>query len=252
MNETITTNANAAVTLTPEQLAALPPELAAVMAAMQEQLAATQAALIAAQTRKTRKTSAPVDPWSNSQLLVYGNDHSRVIAALSLLIRAGRKEADITQQDLTRATLALQFVTRGWREGGRCAMAEASIRTAVGQCRLWRELCDTEKLAKNCHRLELDDFEQRIFNFYCQHSFWPGEKEDPNKRFSPTAAALLMATWREKTAENPDWYPPEYSGTVEEQPEDDDPESDNDNGDSDNGDSDNDSPESESNGEGEV
>ena len=229
MSEAINTNVAAA--LTPEQLATLPPELAAVMANMQAQLAATQAALVAAQSRKTaRQPKAPVDPWSNSQLLVYGNDHSRVIAALSLLLRAGRKEADITQQDLTRATLALQFVTKGWRETGRVAMAEASIRTAVGQCRLWRELCDTSKLTENCKRLELDEVEQRIFNFYCKFSFWPGEKEDANKRFSPTAAALLMETWKEKTKEDPDWTPPEYAGTVEEQPiPDDDSDNDNDN-----------------------
>ena len=212
------TNTNAAAALTPEQLATLPPELAAVMANMQAQLAATQAALAAAQTRKTRSPKPPVDPWSNAQLLVYGNDHSRVIAALSLLLRAGRKEAEITQAELTKATLALQFVLQGWRENGRCAMAEASIRTAVGQCRLWRELCDPEKLVKNCHRIQLDEFEQRIFNFYCGYSFWPGEKEDSSKRFSIDAAALLWATWQEKTAENPDWYPPEYAGTVEEQP----------------------------------
>jgi len=222
-NEMENTPANtpAAVTLTPEQLAALPPELAAMMAAMQEQLAATQAALIAAQTRKTRTPKAPVDPWSNSQLLVYGNDHSRVIAALSLLIRNGRKESEITQQELTRATLALQFIMKGWRENGRCAIAEASTRTAVGQCRLWRELINAEKLVENCKRLELDDAEKKIFDFYCKYSFWPGEKDDTVKRFSPTAAALLMATWKEKTKENPDWTPPEYAGTVDEQPADD-------------------------------
>ncbi len=229
-NATNATNATttAAVTLTAEQLATLPPEFAAVMAAMQAQLAATQAALLAAQSRKTaRQPKAPVDSWSNSQLLVYGNDHSRVIAALSLLLRAGRKESEITQSELTRATLALQFVLKGWRDGGRCAMAEASIRTAVGQCRLWRELCDPVKLVENCKRLELDGFEQRIFNFYCGYSFWPGEKEDTNKRFSIDAAALLWATWKKHTAENPDWFPPEYAGTIDETPAD--PESDNDN-----------------------
>ena len=214
------TNTNNAIT--PELMATLPPEIAAMMAAMQAQLAATQAALIDAQTRKTRaRTTAPVDRWSNPQLMVYGNDHSRTIAALSLLLRAGRKESEITSQELTRATLALQFVMKGWRDKGRCAMAEASTRTAVGQARLWRELCDPEKLVKNCHRLELDDFEQRVFDFYCRYSFWPGEKEDSNKRFSPTAAALLMETWKEKTAENPAWFPPEYAGTVEESPADD-------------------------------
>ena len=242
MENTTTTTAAA---LTVEQLAALPPELAALMASMQEQLAATQAALLAAQTRKTRTPKQPVDPWSNSQLMVYGNDHSRVIAALSLLLRAGRSESDITQAELTKATLALQFVLQGWRDGGRCAMAEARIRTAVGQCRLWRELCDTKKLVENCHRLELNEFEQRVFNFYCGYSFWPGEKEDSNKRFSIDAAALLWATWKEKTKENPDWLPPEYFGTVEEQPED------NDNDTEDNASDNGDSPESDT-GEGEV
>ena len=232
-NETTTTATTTA--LTPEQLATLPPELAALMASMQAQLAETQAALIAAQTRKTRAPKAPVDSWSNSQLLVYGNDHSRVIAALSLLLRAGRKESEITSQELTRATLALQFILKGWRTNGKVAMAEASTRTAVGQARLWREIANTEKLVENCKRLQLDEFEQKIFDFYCKYSFWPGEKEDSSKRFSPDAADLLMETWKEKTAENPDWYPPEYSGTVEEQPEEEQPEDDNDNNDNGNG-----------------
>ena len=236
MNETTTT-------LTAEQLAALPPEIAALMASMQAQLAETQAALLAAQTRKTRTPKAPVDPWSNAQLLVYGNDHSRVIAALSLLLRAGRKEADITQAELTRATLALQFVLKGWRETGRCAMAEASTRTAVGQSRLWREICDPAKLIENCKRLQLDAFEQKIFDFYCKYSFWPGEKEDSNKRFSIDAADLLMETWKEKTKQDPAWTPPEYAGTVDETPADNDNDNDNDN---DTG------PESESNGNGEA
>ena len=207
-NETTTNATNA--TITPEQLATL---------GLTQELfnslpAAAKAALIKG-LKPAKAQKAPVDRWSNSQLLVYGNDHSRVIAALSLLLRSGRKEAEITQQELTRATLALQFVLKGWRENGRVAMAEASIRTAVGQCRLWREICDPAKLIENCKRLQLDSFEQKIFNFYCKYSFWPGEKEDPAKRFSPTAAALLMETWKEKTAENPDWTPPEYSGTVE-------------------------------------
>ena len=216
MNETTTTTA-----LNVYQLEAL-----GLTQALYDSLpAATKAALLKS-LKPTRAPKAPVDSWSNSQLLVYGNDHSRVIAALSLLLRAGRKESEITQAELTKATLALQFVTRGWRENGRVAMAEASIRTAVGQCRLWRELCDTKKLVENCKRLELDDFEQRIFAFYCKFSFWPGEKEDTAKRFSQDAAGLLMETWKKHTAENPDWYPPEYAGTIDETPAD--PENDDD------------------------
>lgn len=215
-------------------------EMAALMEQMQqmrEMLAQVQAekaelAEKLASRRTTRAVKPPVDPWCNSQLMVYGNDHSRVIAALSMLIRSGKKESEITQQELTRATLALQFVLKGWRENGRCAMAEASTRTAVGQCRLWRELCDPVKLVENCKRIQLDEFEQKIFDFYCKYSFWPGEKEDSNKRFSIDAANLLMETWKEKTKQDPAWYPPEYSGTVEESPADDNEEDadDNDNG----------------------
>jgi hypothetical protein len=181
--------------------------------------AAAQAALIKG-LKPAKAPKQPIDRWSNAQLMVYGNDHSRVIAALSLLIRSGRKEPEITQQELTKATLALQFVLRGWRENGRCAMAEASTRTAVGQCRLWREIANAEKLVENCKRIQLDEFEQKIFNFYCQHSFWPGEKEDPVKRFSPTAAKILWETWKKHTAENPAWVPPEYAGTIDETPAD--------------------------------
>ena len=214
----------ATATITPEQLTAL-----GLTQAIYDSLPEATRLVLLKGLKPTKKERQPVDPWSNSQLLVYGNDHSRVIAALSLLLRAGRKESEITQAELTKATLALQFIMRGWRENGRVAMAEASIRTAVGQCRLWRELCDTNKLVENCKRLELDAFEQRIFDFYCRFSFWPGEKEDSNKRFSPTAAALLMETWKEKTAENPDWLPPEYTGTVEETPDNNDSDNDNDN-----------------------
>ena len=208
--------AAATATPTPEQLVTL-----GLTAELYNSLPAATKAVLLKGLKPQRAPKAPVDPWSNSQLMVYGNDHSRVIAALSLLLRAGRKESEITQAELTKATLALQFVLKGWKETGRCAMAEASTRTAVGQSRLWREICDTEKLAKNCHRLELDDFEQRVFDFYCRYSFWPGEKEDSNKRFSPTAAALLMETWKEKTAQDPTWYPPEYAGTIDETPADD-------------------------------
>ena len=228
MNDaTTTTNA-----LTAEQLDAMfEPGLAALglTRALYDLLPEAAKAALLKSLKPTRAPKPPVDPWSNSQLLVYGNDHSRVIAALSLLLRAGRKESEITQAELTKATLALQFVLRGWRENGRCAMAEASIRTAVGQCRLWRELCNAEKLVENCKRIVLDEVEQRIFNFYCGYSFWPGEKEDTNKRFSIDAAKLLWEKWQEKTAENPGWTPPEYSGTVEEQPEPDDNDDDSDN-----------------------
>lgn len=200
-NETTTT------TPTPEQLSAL-----GLTQELYDSLPEQTRAVLLKGLKPARPTKQPIDRWSNAQLMVYGNDHSRVIAALSLLIRAGRKEEEITQQELTRATLALQFVLRGWRDGGRCAMAEASIRTAVGQARLWRELCDPAKLVENCKRLQLDDFEQRVFDFYCRYSFWPGEKEDANKRFSPTAAKILWETWKEKTKENPAWTPPKYDG----------------------------------------
>lgn len=222
------TNATNAPALTPEQLATLPPEIAALVAAQQQQLAATQAALLAAQARKTRTPKAPVDPWSNAQLLVYGNDHSKAMCALALLLRSGVDESAITQQDWTRATLALIIATRAYRPEGKLACAEASTRTACGQARRWREIVDIAKLEEKTKRIQLDAFERAIFDYYKNRSLWPGKKDDSDKKMSVMAADLLREEWRKHWTENPDWRP-----CKEEQPEDND--NDNDNGD-DNGD----------------
>jgi len=226
MNDTITTNA-----LTPEQLAALPPEIAAMMAAMQAQLAATQAALIDAQTRKTRAPKAPVDLWSNTSLLEQGNDHSKAMCALALLLRAGQKEEELTQQQWTRATLALILAVRAYRPDGKLACAEASTRTACGQARRWREVIALDKLQDKTKRVQLDDFERAMFDYYRARSLWPGKKDDADKKMSVMAADLLREDWRKNWNANNAWRPCNEEQPTEPEPDDNDSDSDNESGD---------------------
>jgi hypothetical protein len=163
----------------------------------------------------------PADLWSNRALLEQGNDHSKAMVALALLLRAGVKEPDLTQQQWTRATLALIVATRAYRPEGKLAVAEASTRTACGQARRWREVIDAAKLIEKTKRIQLSDLEQAMFDYYKTRSLWPGKKDDCDKRMSVMACDLLREEWRKRWTENNDWRP-----CKEDQPEDD-PESDN-------------------------
>ena len=198
MEKQVTTNA----TITAEQLIAL---------GLTEEIynslpAATQAVLLKG-LKPARAPKQPADLWSNTALLPDGNDHSKAMCALSLLLRAGVKEEDLTQSDWTRATLALILATRAYRPDGKLAVAEASTRTAVGQARRWREVIDAVKLQDKTKRVELDDFERAMFDYYRARNLWPGKKDDVDKRMSVMAADLLREEWRKQWTENNDWRP---------------------------------------------
>ena len=202
-NTANTTTANtAAVTLTADQLSAL---------GLTEEIynslpAAAQAALLKG-LKPTRAPKQPIDLWSNSALLPNGNDHSKAMVALALLLREGTKEEEITQQDWTRATLALILATRAYKPLGKLAVAEASTRTACGQARRWREIINAEKLQEKTKRVQLDDFERAMFDYYRQRNIWPGKKDDCDKRMSVMAADLLREEWRKNWNADHDWRP---------------------------------------------
>ena len=176
--------------------------------------AATKAALLKS-LKPARAPKQPADLWSNTSLLEQGNDHSKAMCALALLLRAGIKEHELTQQDWTRATLALILATRAYRPDGKLACAEASTRTACGQARRWREVIDRDQLQDKTKRVELDELERAMFDYYHARNLWPGKKDDCDKKMSVMAADLLREDWRKNWNANNDWRP-----CSEEQPED--------------------------------
>lgn len=216
MSDTINNNA----TITPEQLAALglTPELYATLPE------ATRLVLLKG-LKPTRTPKAPVDLWSNTSLLPNGNDHSKALCALALLLRSGVDESAITQQDWTRATLALIIATRAYRPEGKLGVAEASTRTAVGQARRWREVIDPAKLEEKTKRIQLDAFEFAMFEYYKARNLWPGKKDDTDKKMSVMAADLLREEWRKNWTADNNWRP-----CGNDQPTDDNEEDDNDGG----------------------
>ena len=207
MNETITTNA-----ITPEQLNAL-----GLTQEMYNALPEATRAVLLKGLKPARAPKAPIDLWSNTALLPNGNDHSKAMVALALLLREGVKEHEVTQQDWTRATLALIIATRAYKVEGKLACAEASTRTACGQARRWREVIDLDKLQDKTKRVQLDSMEQAMFDYYRARSLWPGKKDDVDKRMSVMAADLLREDWRKSWTEDNNWRP-----CKEEQPEDND------------------------------
>ena len=178
--------------------------------------------------KPSRAPKQPIDLWSNTALLPNGNDHSKAMVALALLLRAGVKEPELTQQQWTRATLALILATRAYKPDGKLACAEASTRTACGQARRWREVIDRDQLQDKTKRVQLDAFERAMFDYYKDRSLWPGKKDDADKRMSVMAADLLREEWRKQWTADPNWRP-----CKEDQPDD------NDNDESDNDESDN-------------
>jgi hypothetical protein len=203
-NATTTTNAAA---LTPELMATLPPEIAAMMAAMQQQLAETQAALLAAQTRKTRAPKQPKDIWSNSSLLIDGNDHARLLVTLAVMTRDGTKEQDITQCDWVRHCMALSIALGAYKATATQGIAEASTRTAAGQLRRAREVLDLAKLQDKVKSVQFQDFEKAMYDYYKTRDLFGGAKEDSDKRWSRQRCELLRANWRDNWTADNDWRP---------------------------------------------
>jgi hypothetical protein len=220
-------NVNAITALTPELMATLPPEIAAMMAAMQQQLAETQAALAAAQTRKTRAPKPPKDIWSNSSLLIDGNDHARLLVTLAVMTRDGQNESDITQCDWVRHCMALSIALGAYKATATQGIAEASTRTAAGQLRRAREVLDLTKLQDKVKSVVLADWERAMYDHYKDRDLFGGAKEDSDKRWSRQRCELLRANWRDNWTADNDWRPTD-DGTLPLFIDDPDDESDND------------------------
>ena len=217
-----TTNATNAA-LTAEQLTAL-----GLTQAIYDSLPEATRLVLLKGLKPARAPKAPIDLWSNTSLLEQGNDHSKAMVTLALLLREGVKEHEVTQQDWTRATLALILATRAYKVEGKLACAEASTRTAVGQARRWREVIEPAILCEKTKRVQLDDFEKAMFDYYRSRNLWPGKKDDTDKKMSPMAADLLREEWRKNWNVDNSWRP-----CKEEQPEDNDNDNDNEDNESD-------------------
>ena len=202
METTTNTNANATNAITPEQLEAL-----GLTQELYNSLPEQTRMVLLKGLKPARAPKQPIDLWSNSALLPNGNDHSKAMVALALLLREGVKEHELTQQEWTRATLALIVATRAYRPDGKLACAEASTRTACGQARRWREVIDRDVLQDKTKRVQLDSFERAMFDHYKTRSLWPGKKDDADKRMSVMAADLLREEWRKNWTQNNDWRP---------------------------------------------
>ena len=209
MTTETTTNATT-TTITAEQLIAL-----GLTQELFDALPEATKAVLLKGLKPAKKERQPIDLWSNTSLLEQGNDHSKAMCALALLLRDGRTEAGIPQSEWTRATLALILATRAYKPDGKLACAEASTRTAVGQARRWREIVDIARLCDKTKRVQLDSMEQAMFDYYRARSLWPGKKDDVDKRMSVMAADLLREGWRKNWNAKNDWRP-----CKEEQPED--------------------------------
>ena len=196
------TTATATTTITAEQLDAL-----GLTQAIYDSLPEQTRAVLLKGLKPSRAPKPPVDLWSNSALLPQGNDHSKAMVALALLLREGVKEHELTQQDWTRATLALILATRAYKPDGKLACAEASTRTACGQARRWREVVDRDQLQDKTKRVQLGEMERAMFDYYKTRSLWPGKKDDCDKRMSVMAADLLREEWRKQWTANNDWRP---------------------------------------------
>lgn len=216
-NTANTTTATATATITPEQL-----ELLGLTAELYAALPEQTRIVLLKGLKPSKAPKQPIDLWSNSALLPNGNDHSKAMCALALLLRAGVKEPDLTQQQWTRATLALIVATRAYRPEGKLACAEASTRTACGQARRWREIVDAAKLIEKTKRVQLSDLEQAMFDYYKTRSLWPGKKEDADKRMSVMACDLLRSEWEKNWSADPNWRPCKEDQPTEPEPESDD------------------------------
>ena len=202
METTTNTNANATNAITPEQLEAL-----GLTQELYNSLPEQTRMVLLKGLKPARAPKQPIDLWSNSALLPNGNDHSKAMVALALLLREGVKEPELTQQQWTRATLALIIATRAYKPDGKLACAEASTRTACGQARRWREVIDRDQLQDKTKRVQLDAFERAMFDYYKDRTLWPGKKDDADKRMSVMAADLLRAEWKKHWTEDNDWRP---------------------------------------------
>ena len=206
-----TTTTNAAAVLTEEQLAAL-----GLTAELYNSLPeATRAILLKGlkPSRKTRQPRTPRDIWSNSSLLIDGNDHARLLVTLAVMTRDGQNESEITQSDWVRHCMALSIALGAYKATATQGIAEASTRTAAGQLRRAREVLDITKLQDKVKAVKLEDFEDAMYDYYKDRDLFSGAKEDSDKRWSRNRCELVRAQWRDNwPADNA--YRPADDGTL--------------------------------------
>jgi hypothetical protein len=203
------TNANATTTtatatITPEQL-----EMLGLTQEMYNALPeATRIVLLKGlKPARTPKARQPKDIWSNSSLLIDGNDHARLLVTLAVMTRDGTKEQDITQCDWVRHCMALSIALGAYKATATQGIAEASTRTAAGQLRRAREVLDITKLQDKVKAVQFQDFERAMYDHYKDRDLFGGAKEDSDKRWSRQRCELLRANWRDNWTADNDWRP---------------------------------------------
>jgi hypothetical protein len=204
MNETTANTTTATTTITAEQLIALglTQEL---FDALPE---AAKAALIKGlKPARIRQPRIPRDIWSNSSLLIDGNDHARLLVTLAVMTRDGANEQDITQSDWVRHCMALSLALGAYKATATQGIAEASTRTAAGQLRRAREVIDLAKLQDKVKSVILDDWERAMYDYYKSRDLFGGAKEDSDKRWSRQRCELLRAQWRDNWPRIGNWRP---------------------------------------------
>lgn len=216
------------------------------LAEMMAKMAALEAENRELAERLAKKTAAkkerqPKDIWSNSSLLIDGNDHARLLVTLAIMTRDGMPEPDITQSDWVRHCMALSLALGAYKATATQGIAEASTRTAAGQLRRAREVLDLAKLQDKVKAVKLEDFERAMYDHYKSRDLFGGAKEDSEKRWSRQRCEILRADWRTHWTPENGWMPQDDMT----RPLFDDNDNDNETDDSETDDS-------ESNGEGEV
>jgi hypothetical protein len=196
-------NANeTTATITPEQLAEMMAKLAE-LEAQNRELAEKLAKKTAA-----KKERQPKDIWSNSSLLIDGNDHARLLVTLAVMTRDGQNESEITQSDWVRHCMALSLALGAYKATATQGIAEASTRTAAGQLRRAREVIDLQKLQDKVKAVKLEDFERAMYDYYKDRDLFGGAKEDSDKRWSRQRCEILRADWRDNWTVDNGWTPP--------------------------------------------
>ncbi len=204
-----TTNATTTATPTPEQLSLL--GLTQEMyAALPEQ---TRMVLLKGLKPARKAARQPKDIWSNSSLLIDGNDHARLLVTLAVMTRDGANEQDITQSDWVRHCLALTVALGAYKAQAKQGIAEASTRTAAGQLRRAREVIDITKLQDKVKSVVLTDWERAMYDYYKSRDLWGAKKEDADKTWSRNRCELVRAQWRDNWPEN-NAYRPADDGTL--------------------------------------
>ena len=199
------TNANANAMPTPEQLTALG-LTAELYNSLPEQ---TRIVLLKGlKPAKARQLRVPRDIWSNSSLLIDGNDHARLLVTLAVMTRDGQKESEITQSDWVRHCMALSIALGAYKATATQGIAEASTRTAAGQLRRAREVIALDKLQDKVKSVKLEDFEKAMYDYYKDRDLFGGAKEDSDKRWSRQRCEILRADWRDNWTVDNGWTPP--------------------------------------------